>query len=416
MSNSTARKSRVKPQKPYEGFPLFAHASGQWSKKINRKLHYFGVWADPEAALERMNFEYPYLKDGRIPPAIDVRDGCTIQLMCNQFLKHKESALDCADLSPRTFRDYYKVCKGLIDHFGETRLISDLGPADLANYRANMAKRLSASSLKNAITKIMVVFNYAHADKLIEKPVDFGVGFKRPSAKAIRKERNEAGIKLFTREEINGILGEAGPVMRAMVLLGINCGFGNSDVANLPQSAVDSEKGWIDFPRPKTEVLRRVPLWDETIEAVKRAIELRPKPVDRKDSDLCFLTVRGLPWVRMKKGPEGPASDTPVDCIHSSLKRILRKLGINGRKGLGFYTFRRNFQTYAGESKDQVAVDQCMGHVDNSMAGVYRQKISDERLRDVVETVRQWLFGDSLAEAFEACDGQIELERGQSDE
>ena len=397
MANSTARKSRVKPEKPYEGFPLFAHASGQWSKKINRKLHYFGVWSDPEAALERLNFEYAYLKDGRVPPAVDVRDGCSIKLMCNQFLKHKEQALDCGDLSPRTFRDYYKVCKGLLDHFGESRLVSDLGPADLARYRADMANRLSASSLKNAITKIMVVFNYAHADKLIEKPVDFGVGFKRPSAKLIRKERNEAGIKLFTREEINGILEEAGPVMRGMILLGINCGFGNSDVANLPQSAVDLEKGWVTFPRPKTEVPRRVPLWPETVEALKLAIEKRPGPANKKDASLVFLTVRGLPWVRMKKGLEGPESDTPVDCIHSSLKRILRKLGINGRKGLGFYTLRRNFEIYAGECKDQVAVDQCMGHVDNSMAGVYRQSISDHRLLAVVGVVRDWLFGNGAA-------------------
>ena len=397
MANSTARKSRVKPEKPYEGFPLFAHASGQWSKKINRKLHYFGVWSDPEAALKRLNFEYAYLKDGRVPPAVDVRDGCSIQLMCNQFLKHKEQALDCGDLSPRTFRDYYKVCKGLLDHFGESRLVSDLGPADLARYRADMANRLSASSLKNAITKIMVVFNYAHADKLIEKPVDFGVGFKRPSAKLIRKERNEAGIKLFTREEINGILEEAGPVMRGMILLGINCGFGNSDVANLPQSAVDLEKGWVTFPRPKTEVPRRVPLWPETVEALKLAIEKRPGPANKKDASLVFLTVRGLPWVRMKKGLEGPESDTPVDCIHSSLKRILRKLGINGRKGLGFYTLRRNFEIYAGECKDQVAVDQCMGHVDNSMAGVYRQSISDHRLLAVVGVVRDWLFGNGAA-------------------
>jgi len=33
-----------------------------------------------------------------------------------------------------------------------------------------------------------------------------------------------------------------------------------------------------------------------------------------------------------------------------------------------------------------------MGHVDNSMAGVYRERISDERLRAVVEVVRGWLF------------------------
>ena len=33
-----------------------------------------------------------------------------------------------------------------------------------------------------------------------------------------------------------------------------------------------------------------------------------------------------------------------------------------------------------------------MGHVDSSMAGVYRERISDERLKAVVETVREWLY------------------------
>jgi hypothetical protein len=33
-----------------------------------------------------------------------------------------------------------------------------------------------------------------------------------------------------------------------------------------------------------------------------------------------------------------------------------------------------------------------MGHADGSMASVYRERISDERLKAVVEHVRQWLF------------------------
>jgi|HubBroStandDraft_6_1064221.scaffolds.fasta_scaffold649429_2 hypothetical protein len=47
------------------------------------------------------------------------------------------------------------------------------------------------------------------------------------------------------------IAGVADVRMKAMVLLGLNCGFGNTDVATLPQSALDLAGGWIDFPRPK---------------------------------------------------------------------------------------------------------------------------------------------------------------------
>ncbi len=37
-----------------------------------------------------------------------------------------------------------------------------------------------------------------------------------------------------------------------MLLLGLNVGFGNSDIANLPQAALDLAGRWINFPRAKT--------------------------------------------------------------------------------------------------------------------------------------------------------------------
>ena len=61
------------------------------------------------------------------------------------------------------------------------------------------------------------------------------------------------------------------------------------------------------------------------------------------------------------------------------------------RPGLNFYALRHTFETIAGESMDQVAVNHIMGHVDNSMAAAYRERISDDRLRAVVEMVRGWL-------------------------
>jgi hypothetical protein len=45
-------KKPKKPKKPYPDFPLFAASNGQWAKQIRGKRFYFGVWAEPDAALE----------------------------------------------------------------------------------------------------------------------------------------------------------------------------------------------------------------------------------------------------------------------------------------------------------------------------------------------------------------------------
>ncbi len=57
-----------------------------------------------------------------------------------------------------------------------------------------------------------------------------------------------------------------------------------------------------------------------------------------------------------------------------------------------FYALRHGFETIAGDTGDQVAVNAIMGHAGQSMAAHYRERIDPERLRRVVEHVRQWLF------------------------
>ena len=124
---------------------------------------------------------------------------------------------------------------------------------------------------------------------------------------------------------------------------------------------------------------------------MKAAIEKRPKARDRIDAGLCFLTRRhGRRWVRVQGSKKDKSLTNALDALSQRFKKLMTELDINGHRG--FYALRHTFETIAGESKDQVAVNSIMGHVDATMAGVYRERISDERLRAVVNTVREWLW------------------------
>jgi integrase len=236
--------------------------------------------------------------------------------------------------------------------------------------------------LAKIIQYVRSVFKYAFDAELIDRPIRFGPGFKRPSKKVIRLNRAEAGPKLFSAEEIRRLIDAASPSMKAMILLGINCGFGNADGGTLPLSAVDLDNALIDYPRPKTGIARRCALWPETVAALRDALAKRHEPKSEEAAGLFFITKYGYGW----------SKSTSTNPVSQETAKLLKTLRINGRKGLGFYTLRHTFRTVADESKDQPAVDFIMGHEVPHMSAVYRETISDARLRAVADHVRKWLF------------------------
>lgn len=205
--------------------------------------------------------------------------------------------------------------------------MSDLDPDDFADLRKRLAKKWGPVTLGNVIQRVRVVFKFGWDNGLIDRPVRYGQGFKRPSRKVVRIDRARKGPKLFTADEVRAlaegalVVGTDGPALvragvqlRAMVLLGINCGFGNADCGRLPLSAVDLDAGMIDFPRPKTGIPRRCPLWPETVSALREALAKRPEPKDPADAGLVFLTKYGLTW----------AKDTADQTLAKEFGKLLR--------------------------------------------------------------------------------------------
>jgi integrase len=402
-AHSTAPAGAGKPAKPYPEFPLFPHASGQWAKKVRGRLVYFGVWADPDGALKKYLAEKDALHAGRKPR--ESAEGFTVKRLCNDFLNAKRGLVESGELTKRSWQDYKAACDLLVSHFGKARLVEDLAPDDFAGLRRKLAKKWGPVTLGNVIQRMRVVFKYADDADLIDRPVRYGPGFKRPAKKVLRLHRAKQGPRLFTAEEICRLLGyppwrpAASVQLEAMVLLGINSGLGNTDCAALCLRHLDLDGGWLDYPRPKTGIPHRCPLWPETVEAMRAVLAARREPKDPAHADLVFLTRFGTPWL---KATEEELEDGTIravfdDALAKETAKLLKALGINGRKGLGFYTLRHTFRTVADEAKDQPAVDFIMGHEVPHMSSVYRETISDARLRAVADHVRAWLFARPAA-------------------
>jgi integrase len=381
MDNSTTRRSIRKPPKPYPDFPLFPHATGRWAKKIRGKFYYFGPWGEPDKALEKYKAQREALYAGHTP-RLSV-DNITIRFLVNSLLTAKKGRVDSGELTQRSWQDYFDTCERITKFFGLNRLLVDIGPADFEQFRVKLAKPWGPTTLGNEIRRIHVVFNYAYKQDLIDRPVKFG-DFTPPSKKVMRLERAKSGIKMFEAAEIRSMLEKANTTMRAMILLGVNAGLGNMDVAMLRVDNLDLSCGWLHYPRPKTGIDRRCPLWKETVEAIQEAFKTRPAPADPEFVKHVFLTRCGLPWVKTKNRNNS---------LSVEFGKLTKLVGIH-KRGLSFYALRHVFETIAGDSRDQVAVDAIMGHADDSMAGMYRERISDARLQAVTDHVHKWLFSN----------------------
>jgi integrase len=304
----------------------------------------------------------------------------TLSDLVSQFLRSKRVLLESGDLEPSTYNSDARICNELLQAFGPNRLLTDILPKDFQDLRAAWAKRWTTVTLGNGINRARGVFNFAWKARLIAAPIFYGAEFQRPSRKKHRLHRAAKGQRFFEAADLRSMIGGATQPLKTMLLLGINCAFGNADCARLPISALDLERGWITYPRGKTGIERRCPLWPETIEAVKEWLAVRPTPKDTANFTLLFVTVRGNQW----------DAGTDNRAITHECRKLIDRLGITGHGS--FYRLRHVFESIGGESRDQVAVDALMGHANDDMASVYRERISDERLRAVADVVRAWLF------------------------
>lgn len=365
----------AKPSKPSPDFPLFPHDRGKWAKKIKGKLRYFGRWADPDGALAEYEAFLVKEQGGANKPAgapLLGQQGLTVRYCCNLFLTNKAAQVESGEKSQRTFLELKRTCERLVQFFGRDQDIQAITPLRWCEFKKDRAKTCNPVSVGNEVIRVRTVVNWLVKNKVVGE-IEMGTEFRKPSRVAERRHRRERGKKLYSAKEVHAILDESGVQLRAMILLGINCGYQNSDCERVPRETIMEaiRTGWLVYAREKTEIGREARLWKVTRLALRDAMQRRP-PSDRPEA---FLR------------PDGQVYSWENNDIAKRFRTVRDSSCV--RRG-GFSWLRKTFETAAGLAKDQVAVDHVMGHVDPTMAAVYRQEIQRERLASVSKAVWRW--------------------------
>lgn len=399
------RKPEDRPEKPHPEFPLFAHPLGYWSKKIKGQTYNFGRWgrkrngvmvlepyeAGWQEAREKYNQRLPDIlagkvKKGVVPdaPPVPVDDRLTVKDLANRFLTAKTRKMEAGELTQRSFQELFSTAKRLIEAFGD-RFVEDLSGADFEKLRASISAKCGSVRLGNEIVRTRSIFKYAVDNHLVPGQIRYGSEFKKPDKAILRKLKADSPKKLFSQADIKALLDAANTSMKAMILLGLNCGAGNTDVTNLSFKHLDLKSGWLEYPRGKTGIGRRCPLWPETVAKLREVIAQRPTPKDADaDGEVVFLTPFGNRFVRV-------SAKSRTDEVTVLFKRLLTKVGIIGRKGVGFYSLRHTFATIGLQTGDRDAVKSLMGHAFGDVLALYDEAgPSDARLKAVTQHVRAW--------------------------
>jgi integrase len=316
-------------------FPLTLHKTGQYCKKIKGKIYYFGK--DRALAMNRYYEQASYLHTQKSQKPKNTEHTLTIKTLCNMYLDHQDSRSAIGEIRLRHLCDQTSLLRYFVRFIGSNRTVSDISTVDLQNYRKRLIKAgKSPNTINNRIATVKAMYNWALNNEIIDAS---------PRLNAIKKiTQKKQERPTFTLMQIQELLQFASIQMKAMIWLGLNCGFGCTDCAELQWKNLDLENGRVDFPRGKTGVNRNLPLWPETVVAIKNVTG---------NGDLVFYTRRGNPWVRTinKVKEDSTGKFTKDNGISKEFSKLMKKVRIAAPEGVGFYTLRSNAEYLIMPSK-----------------------------------------------------------------
>jgi integrase len=339
---------------------LTEHPRG-WVKTINGKTRWIcSKTAAPTAEDADRIYVEKFQELWRAKSIPTTKGALLVRDLCNLWVDRQHQRFEAGEISKVSYLEYEDSARDFADAVGSGTRLEHLAPNHFADARALFASRFAAHRLSKWLILTRSMFKWAMGHPLRLRAPDYGDCYDLPKRKQFRVERAARGRQIFTADEIHLLLELANPAMRAVILLGVNCAFGQTDICSITSAAIHTNTSWIVFPRTKTAVPRRIPMWPETAAAIS---------VLEHGKRLFGYTANG---------------------INANWRRLLSRA--KGVEQIGFYGLRRTWRTWADNARDQRAAETIMGHVLGDVGSLYVDHVSDSRLIAVSNHVRSRLF------------------------
>jgi len=261
--------------------------------------------------------------------------------------------------------------------------LSDLDSAILSDFRLMLAdnSKICTATANLYISHVRLLLFWAeNIHGLSHPPMGVIRKFRqnKPVKKGHGRKHNRGAISW---EELEKLFALAGVVDTALLLLGLNCGFGNTDIGTLKLCDIDLDAATVSHPRPKTGVERNFCLWPETVDILKTYIaNHRGRPSNEKVAELVFIGKRGnaFCWEHLDEDGKYKRSDA----IKNRFRRLYKKAGLKRPYGRGFYCLRHTFATLIGfGSNDLREVQAALGQRTISIQDVYRHDRAQKAIK-----------------------------------
>lgn len=287
-----------------------------------------------------------------------------------RWLAERRREVDRGNLSASRYDSLRTALDAFSGFVGDTKPVEAIDEQTLANYREALLskvhdpdKKFSAITARDHLQAVRQLVNSLWERRLLDLP-------RNLRSRDMTISPDVSAIEVFTLEDIAAIIGRANDRTQLYVLLALNTGMTQADIAGLRHDQIDLDAGIVTRKRGKTARFKTVPtvtykLWPRTAELLRASIS--------GHAELALTNLKGEPLQSKAFNAKGELAK--IDNIRSAFERVTRSLGIR----LGFKALRKTAATALGSHAEHGRYAQhFLGHAPRTVADRHYVRPSQE--------------------------------------